>query len=170
MKLSLIALTLFSFILFDCNGQYISRNTDVQTSKIDNNSREFEKAMLAAVNEWRQKGCRCGSKRMRPTTAVGWNDKLTKAAQKHAADLERRQTLDHTGADGSSISDRAEAAGYNWQAIAENIAWNYPNIQTVVDGWISSPGHCKNIMNPDYKEIGVYRQGDYWVMMLGAEL
>jgi uncharacterized protein YkwD len=50
---------------------------------------------------------------------------------------------------------RAEAAGYDWRALGENIAWNSVTPEDVVAGWMRSPGHCKNIMNPSFTEIGV---------------
>jgi uncharacterized protein YkwD len=38
----------------------------------------------------------------------------------------------------------------------------------VVDNWLKSPGHCKNIMNKAFKEVGVGRVGDYWTQNFGA--
>ena len=37
-----------------------------------------------------------------------------------------------------------------------------------VKAWIESPGHCRNIMNSNYTEIGVARVGDYWTLVLGT--
>ena len=44
----------------------------------------------------------------------------------------------------------------------------YQTEKSVIEGWIKSPGHCKNIMNPAYKEIGAARKGNYWTLVLGA--
>lgn len=175
MKISHYFLSLTLCILsFSCNGQYIFQDSNTGSSSSTTSSTntttsasEFETQMLKAVNNWRKKGCKCGSKRMPATKTVSWNDELTQASKKHAADLVRRQTLDHRGADGSTIGQRAQAAGYEWMAIAENIAEGYTSIEGVVQGWITSPGHCKNMMSENYTEIGVYRKDNYWVMMLG---
>lgn len=48
---------------------------------------------------------------------------LTRAAQRHSADMARHDFFDHTGSNGSTLVDRAENAGYTgWNALAENIA------------------------------------------------
>ena len=47
-------------------------------------------------------------------------------------------------------------------AYGENIANGYTAERSVVDGWIKSPGHCKNLMNKAYKEMGVAKIGTYW--------
>lgn len=46
----------------------------------------------------------------------------------------------------------------------------------VIDGWLASPGHCANLMNPQYKELGAAYATDpksdagiYWTAMFGAQ-
>ncbi|WP_315095738.1 CAP domain-containing protein, partial [uncultured Cellulomonas sp.] len=41
------------------------------------------------------------------------------------------------------------------RAVGENIALGYPTPAAVVAGWMGSPGHRANILNPDYTQIGV---------------
>jgi uncharacterized protein YkwD len=80
----------------------------------------------------------------------------------------------HVSSDGRNFIQRIEAAGYAWWSAGENIAAGYPTIQKAIDGWIDSDGHCKNLMNPDFKEVGVAcvsgtaanRYGSYWTMDL----
>ena len=83
----------------------------------------------------------------------------------------------HDSLDGRSAGDRITAAGYRWRAYAENIAAGYPTPAAVVAGWIESPGHCQNLMNPTYRELGVgfapsvgASFGSYWVQDFGARL
>jgi uncharacterized membrane protein YgcG len=64
-------------------------------------------------------------------------------------------TLSHTGSDGSQLSDRISAAGYEFRASAENIAYNYTDPAAVMAGWMGSPGHRANILNENYCEMGV---------------
>ena len=71
--------------------------------------------------------------------------------------------FDHIGSDGSEVSDRVSATGYNWQTVGENIAWGYRDISSVFLGWRDSPGHCRNIMNANFQQMGSARAGDYWV-------
>lgn len=123
--------------------------------------------MLEEVNALRAEGCRCGGRWMPPAPALQWNGKLEQAALRHAGDMADNGFFGHRGSDGSTMSARASQAGYNWRAVAENIAWGYPDAASVVAGWKDSPGHCENMMSRDYAEMGAARKGEYWVLDLG---
>jgi uncharacterized protein YkwD len=60
----------------------------------------------------------------------------------------------HTGTDGSEAGTRAARAGYSWRLIGENIAAGQNSAQEAVAGWLESPGHCANLMNPSFTEMG----------------
>jgi uncharacterized protein YkwD len=68
-----------------------------------------------------------------------------------------------------SISGRISQTGYDWGRVAENIAYGQTNLRQVIEGWMESPSHCINIMNPDFRDLGVAKKGKYWVMDLGVE-
>jgi uncharacterized protein YkwD len=126
--------------------------------------------MLSAVNQLRAKGCRCGGKWMPPAPPLRWNDLLKNAAQAHADDMSQRKYFKHKDLEGRSFSFRIERAGYkNWSSVGENIAMGYYDITEVMQGWKTSPGHCKSMMSPSYKDVGVSRQGTIWVMDLAQE-
>jgi uncharacterized protein YkwD len=100
---------------------------------------------------------------------------LTEAASRHASDMARHRSVDHRGSDASLPAERVSRAGYRWRAVGENIAAGQPNADAVVAGWLDSPGHCANIMGPDFKEMGVAfalaASGDpgiYWVQVFAA--
>jgi uncharacterized protein YkwD len=61
----------------------------------------------------------------------------------------------HESQDGRTPADRVSAAGYAWSAIGENIAAGYPDVAAAVDGWMTSPGHCANIMTAAFRELGM---------------
>ncbi|AEM84745.1 CAP domain-containing protein [Streptomyces violaceusniger] len=98
------------------------------------------------------------------------NEKLTKAAQDHSEDMAAHSNMSHTGSDGSSPGDRIERAGYSWSTYGENVAYGYESPKSVMEGWMSSPGHKANILNCDFKEIGVgvAQPGHYWTQDFGA--
>jgi uncharacterized protein YkwD len=98
------------------------------------------------------------------------NAELTKAAQDHSKDMAAHQTMSHTGSDGSSPGERITAAGYSWSTYGENVAYGYSTPESVMTGWMNSPGHRANILNCAFKEIGVgYAQpGNYWTQDFGA--
>jgi uncharacterized protein YkwD len=100
---------------------------------------------------------------MPPVAPVSWNADLEEAALRHAYDMQDNDFFDHTGSDGSDVSDRVSDTGYTWQTVGENIAWGYRNISSVFSGWKDSPGHCRNMMNANFSQMGSARIGDYWV-------
>ena len=124
--------------------------------------------LLQLVNDARKKGCNCGNTYYAPAPALTWNDQLEKAAYNHSNDMFRNKYFSHTGSDGSGSGERIDDAGYSWRYYGENIAQGYPAEKEVVSGWLSSPGHCSNIMSKDYKEMGVAKVGDYWTQDFGS--
>lgn len=128
---------------------------------------QFQEAFLRIVNSYRTAGCKCGSTNMPPVAPLKWNEKLAKAAERHTRDMATNYHFDHTGTDGSSSADRIEQAGYKWRAVGENIAYGYADMEAVISGWIKSKGHCKNIMSPNYTEMGAAQSGTYWAQTFG---
>ncbi len=140
-----------------------------QKEKIGDPTGNIDKQLLIdLVNSYRTSGCRCGSTDMPPVEPIVWNKNLEKAAKQHSEDMNNRDYFSHTGSDGSSTGDRIMQNNYLWSLYGENIGKGYSNEQAVVKGWINSPPHCKNIMNPRVKDMGVARSGAYWTQVLAA--
>ena len=130
---------------------------------------EFENEVLGLVNQHRAAGADCGS-----TGAFGPADPLTMnvalrcAARNHSMDMGTEGYFDHYTPEGSGPGDRLDEAGYSGSAWAENIAWGYATPAVVVSGWMASPGHCSNIMQPHLTETGVgYYAGNLWTQTFG---
>jgi uncharacterized protein YkwD len=83
------------------------------------------------------------------------NAALTAAAQAHTTDMALKDYFSHTGLDGSQPWDRMTRAGYTWTMAAENIAAGYATPESVVAGWVNSPGHYANMINCSYQDTGV---------------
>jgi uncharacterized protein YkwD len=137
------------------------------------NDREFKKEFLARINNVREKGCNCGVTYMPPAPPLVWNDLLQKSAGGHAWDMSNNKYFSHTSKDGRTMEDRIVAAGYSIKGyksfmIGENIAAGQESIEEVMNGWFKSEGHCKNLMNPAFKEVGVAENHHYWVQDFGA--
>ena len=135
--------------------------------------RQFKKDFLIRINDARVKGCNCGTTYMPPAPPLVWNDELAKAALGHAQDMADLGYFSHTSKDGRSMADRMIAAGYTYKGfksygIGENIAQGQMSIAKVMAGWLKSPGHCKNLMNSSFKEIGVAEYNHYWVQDFGG--
>ena len=130
--------------------------------------------LLNEVNAARASGQSCGPRRMPPAPPLAWNDALSSAAAKHSADMARRDYFAHASPEGQRVGTRAAAEGYRWRAVGENIAGGDRSVEIVARGWLASEGHCRNIMNPEFTDIGaacVERAGStwgtYWTMVLG---
>jgi uncharacterized protein YkwD len=87
--------------------------------------------------------------------ALKYNPVLAAAAEKHSVDMAMQDYFDHEGSDGSSVSDRISAMGYQWSFVAENIQGGSDTPEEAVQSWMNSPGHRKNILNSKAQEIGV---------------
>jgi uncharacterized protein YkwD len=116
--------------------------------------RDAGERILEAVNAVRATGTRCGEQRFAAVPALSWNDALGNAALAHSADMARQRYFSHIGKDGRAVADRALQAGYRWRRVGENIASGLDSAEEAVSGWLSSPGHCANIMNRDFTEMG----------------
>lgn len=116
--------------------------------------RDTGQAILDAVNAARAAGRVCGEQRFGPAPPVTWNDELAVAALAHSDDMARHHYFEHRGSDGTVVGDRAHKAGYNWHRIGENIASGARTPEEAMQGWLDSPGHCANLMNPSFTEMG----------------
>lgn len=131
--------------------------------------------VLDLVNEARSKPRRCGSRAFPRVPPLRLSPLLSRAALVHAKDMSAHKLFEHRGSDGSKPADRVLRAGYDWAAVAENIAVGAATAEVVVQGWLDSPGHCVNIMGAQYQEMGIAyftdfaRKGDiYWAQTFGT--
>ncbi|MEU1896268.1 CAP domain-containing protein [Streptomyces pristinaespiralis] len=117
--------------------------------------------VVALVNSERGKaGC----------SPVTLNAKLSKAAQAHSEDMAAHRNMSHTGSDGSDPGARITRAGYTWSTYGENVAYGYATPESVMAGWMASPGHKRNILDCGFKEIGVglAQPDNYWTQDFGT--
>jgi uncharacterized protein YkwD len=117
--------------------------------------------VLALVNEERaQAGCE----------PLVHDPALARLAADHSRDMAERGYFDHTDPDGRDPWDRAEAAGVD-NLGGENIAWGQPDARAVMDAWMNSEGHRANILNCDFRTMGVgvhiAEGGPWWTQNFG---
>ena len=135
----------------------------------------LEAQVLVEVNARRQRGATCGGKAFGAAPALQAHAALAQAARGHSADMAARNYFDHTSPDGRKVVDRLRAAGYRGATYGENIAAGRPTAASVVDQWMNSPPHSTNIMDRDFRFMGVghaERAGTtythYWTQDFGA--
>ncbi|UXI03919.1 CAP domain-containing protein [Photobacterium sp. TY1-4] len=133
---------------------------------------DFAEQMLAAVNAARAEARDCGGQMMPAVPALTWDYSLEQAAFVHSSNMANYNFFSHTGLNGDSPSDRVTDQGYSWSATGENIAAGQKSIAEVMDGWLKSPGHCKNIMGANYTQMGASsvtnssaQYGIYWTQV-----
>lgn len=134
----------------------------------------FQSDLMTLINQARAASRTCGSTVYPAAGPLAWNGKLFDAAAGHSADMAAQNYFSHTSLDGRTFDQRITAAGYSWSSIAENIAAGQTSAASVMLAWMASAGHCSNIMNSSYTEVGVAcvsnnssTYNTYWTMDLG---
>src|SRR5688572_20445115 len=145
-RIVLLLICCVSLYLVSCQKDTGPENTTSANPSGNPSITVNQATLLQVVNNLRQSGCTCGSTVMPPVAAVTWNDQLAVAALNHSNDMNTNNYFSHTALNGSTPGDRISAAGYAWKAYGENIAKGYSSEQAVIDGWLKSEDHCKNIM------------------------
>lgn len=152
----------------------LAQNCATGKERVDSIEKSFEKEVLKFTNKERKK---------RGLKPFKWDEKLSYAARYHAKDMAVDDYFEHTSHDrnangklkeGCGTFDRIEAFVVNNYA-AENISAGRTSPKAVVDSWMKSKGHRKNILNKDYTLLGIgyYYTEDseyshYWVQNFGG--
>lgn len=132
---------LYTFLYAIPQGDYFTRETA--------GLRDLERVragILAEVNAQRKKA---------GVPPLGANALLDRAAQRHAEDMLARGYFAHESPARKTVRERAREAGYDWRAVGENIAEGQFTVDEVMRTWMDSPGHRRNILDPDFRELGV---------------
>jgi uncharacterized protein YkwD len=108
-----------------------------------------------------------------PVPPVALSPTLAGVAFGHASDMAENHYFEHKDLHGSTPSDRVRATGYQETLVGENIAYGPKSVDEVMKGWLDSPGHCENIMDPRFAEMGLgyatsndSKHALYWVQVL----
>ncbi|KAA0014779.1 CAP domain-containing protein [Billgrantia pellis] len=115
---------------------------------------EQQRELLELVNEARREARQCGDEAFEATEPLRWNCQLAEAAETHSRDMAENAYFSHTDEEQQGAAARVDATGYPWRRVGENIAAGQPDAASVVEGWLDSPGHCANLMNDAFTEMG----------------
>ncbi len=116
----------------------------------------IDRRILRLINQARARGARCGRLRFAPAPPLAQSPALARAALVHSRDMAAHRRFRHEGAHGSSPALRVRRAGYGrYRRVGENIAAGAMTPGGVVRGWLASPGHCENIMDPRFTDTGI---------------
>jgi len=105
------------------------------------------------------------------------NAALTDAAKEHSRDLAKWDRISHYGSDGSNPWDRVKRTGYKPKLAAENVGTGQASFNEVLKGWKESPGHNKNLLLSDAREMGLALVQDpktefksFWTLVIGSAM
>jgi len=120
-----------------CEGGSISLNAyEMRTFELHNQTRETNNLTTLCVSEI-----------------------LTQAARSHSQEMIDQGYFSHNSYNGESFSTRLESFGYtSYEKVGENIAWGSGSLaspENIFQGWMDSPGHRENILDPDFREVGI---------------
>jgi uncharacterized protein YkwD len=136
--------TLVAFVLLALGAPFGAADDKKPAEKFE--LAKEEKAVLELTNKAR------AAEKLPPLTV---NEALFRAARKHTANMAKQGKLEHE-LDGKRVGDRADAEGYDFAEIGENVAAGEDATpEEVVDGWLKSKGHRENLLNKDFTEIGL---------------
>jgi len=193
----LIASSIAIFITVACGGGSMVDYGDVSQDDISTEPINAPKLSitekneyLSAINNARATARDCGEYgHMDAVAPLKWNDALYKAAYEHTRDMVENNIFSHegsgtatdkTGADlnkESEFYERVTHNGYLYKLTGENITAGTvtDTAEEAVQNWIDSPPHCKNLMSPDYKDVGmayIRKSGtkyyNYWTQDFGT--
>jgi uncharacterized protein YkwD len=130
---------------------------------------------VGAINRVRASGTRCAGQWFEPVGRVHASSELEEVAGGQASWMVEADDYAHVTPDnplGATPQARVEA-GYSGQFVAENLAWGQASPREAVDWWVGSPGHCRTMMNPNARDVGIGVEPDpetsgfVWVMVYG---
>lgn len=136
--------------------------------------------LLDLINQARSQAQLCGDTLLPAAGPVEWDDALALAAVDHSQDGAHNAFRGHTGSDGSTLRDRVRTHTGRFSVMTENIAYFQRTAEGAVRGWVTSPKHCRNLMDRRMTHLGgaVTRgarfdgwpgHGHYWVVVLAGE-
>lgn len=145
---------------------------DGQTAS--NDDAEAERRVLDLVNQQRARGALCGSAQMPATVPLTFHTSLVCAARSHSADMADRDYFAHDSPEGQSPFERMNDAGYEFTVAGENIAIGSAEPEAVMQQWMNSADHCRNILGSDFEDFGVglaHAEGrTYWTQTFGRSI
>lgn len=160
----LILVKAFALIIFSFTGFTHAQSID-----------DFPTELLQLVNEARSKVQVCGSEALAPVGPLTLNQQLNQAARAHSLDMANGNFLEHSGSDGSTFDKRIEAQGYIFLFAGENVAGGKSTPQETLSQWLNSEPHCRNIMNPNFTQMGMGIAENsaslykiYWTQLFGT--
>lgn len=165
---------LYIFFIILVNGNTFSQSCPTGNEREISVNPDFERQVIKLTNKEREK---------RGLKPLEMDESLSYSARYHAKDMAVEDYFDHDSFDRKENGQLKRVCGTferieafaNFGTMAENISAGRTTPEAVVEGWMKSPGHRKNILNKNFKKLGVgfYQTNDseyhyYWVQNFGG--
>ncbi|NGZ74321.1 CAP domain-containing protein [Saccharibacillus alkalitolerans] len=125
-------------------------------SKTTTDAAQFKAKVVYLVNLERRKAG------LRPLAV---DAKASRASSLKAMDMSKKNYFDHTSPTYGSPFNLLKLQKISYRTAGENIAMGQRSPESVMQSWMKSEGHRRNILNPNFKSIGVSYHNGYWVQM-----
>jgi len=187
----LIGAMIAAWMITACSGGGVGGSTNYVAFDAPPISDEMKQEFVKAVNDARAVGRSCGHYGyFKPAPPLKWDDRLYRSAYEHSEDMATTSHYAHSGsgkesdwtaqvlnlARGSKPPERVSNNGFASRFGGENIAAWYSNTKDVMNAWLSSDGHCSNIMDDEITNLGMAyvenndsQWGWYWTQDFGIE-
>ena len=132
--------------------------------------------VLDAIAQARAQGAHCGRRGAFAAAApLRWSPALERVARQQASWVAEAGQLSHSGRDGQTLAQRAQAAGYHYARIAENLAQGQHDLPETIAAWTASDGHCANLFDGGVSEMALVcapagNGQPIWVLVLGRPM
>lgn len=95
-----------------------------------------------------------------------WHQPTAGVAQRHSDDMVQRQFFGHVDPDGRSLAHRLAEGGVSYRIAGENLAAGQPTAAEVLQDWMASSAHRRNIENCAFTHHGLGRRDHHWTHVL----
>lgn len=145
--------------LLESMGNGVKWNSETNTVEVYSDPMmgdvDYCKQVLKLTNDYRaQNGL----------AELKWDADLAAVGQMHCDDMSARDYFAHKTPEGVDPFQRMDAYGIKYKWAGENLGKGYKTPEEVLQGWIDSPDHRENLLNPNFEYLGVgYNEnGNYW--------
>jgi len=132
-------------------------------------AKELPKAARPNAFQLEQLALTNGYRILMGLSALRLEHRLAATAAGHSDEMRRLRYFDHQSPDPErrTVTARAKLSGFTGAAVGENIARGYRSPAAVHRGWLESPGHHRNILDPDWEVMGVAYSSNLWTQVFG---
>lgn len=127
------------------------------------------------LNALRRQAAPCAAAAGAAMQRLSWESRLAASAREQAMDIAAQDRLSHVDSRNRGFGARLRSVGYAAAGAGENLAAGQTDIADALQAWLVSPSHCANLMQPEYRDVGlacVQRRGSryerFWVAHFGV--